>query len=144
MLNAWSFWNNHMGGLQGRVKQQAKSKGWIEQAPASTRPWEGSGVIGVSNCVSLPAFLSSERDCTLGQEWAKSNFFFFSAPLTAISKHLLPSPHARLKLVSTRRLQAGVPKAGPAGQRSLTPPSSYTDKQGEQEARTGQTSRDSL
>lgn len=77
MLNAWSFWNNHMGGLQGRVKQQAKSKGWIEQAPASTRPWEGSGVIGVSNCVSLPAFLSSERDCTLGQEWAKSNFFFF-------------------------------------------------------------------
>lgn len=65
MLNAWSFWNNHMGGLQGRVKQQAKSKGWIEQGPASTRPWEGSGGIGVSDGVSLPAFLSAERETAL-------------------------------------------------------------------------------
>lgn len=54
-----------MGGLQGRVKQQAKSKGWIEQGPASTRPWEGSGGIGVSDGVSLPAFLSAERETAL-------------------------------------------------------------------------------
>lgn len=72
----------------------------------------------MSDCVSLPAFLSS-RVCSLGQEWAKSWILVFSAPLAAVRKQLLPSPHARTKLVSTERLQAGVLKAGPAGPASL-------------------------
>lgn len=72
----------------------------------------------MSDCVSLPAFLSSTESALLGQKWAKSWILLFSAPLAAIRKQLLSS-HTRTKLVSAERLPAGVLKAGPTGLASL-------------------------